>query len=843
MAHTLKDVLNNKYDNHVLPFFWQKEDVTDDVVIDYIQKMYESDIKEFCIESRPFEGFCEEPWWERIALIIKECKKRGMKFWILDDYHFPTGYANGKVKEYEGLNKKVLTYHMINTIGPCDDFSLNIKKPFPIDETAEFIGAVAIGDEDSIVFEKKIIGDYLYFSLPEGRWDIYVLSVSEETDIASDYINMVDKKSCEILINEVYEKHYDKFSDEFGKTIVGFFSDEPGFQNEKGVKSDSLIGKEMPLPWSKEVEEKLIEYFEEDYIKVLPHLWKKINDETSSIRKKYMDIVTTLYKENFSLAIGDWCEKRNVKYIGHIIEDRESHARLGVGVGHFYRSMAGQSMAGSDIISNQLIPGLDKGYHSWARGVWDGEFFHYMLGKMTSSLAYLDPKKNGNSVTEVFGAYGWHEGVKLMKWIMDHLLVRGINNFVPHAFSLGSFPDDDCPPHFYAHGNNPQFRYFNKLMTYTNKMGTLLSNGKRNSVAAIIYHAESEWTGEYMPSQKPAKVLTQNQVEFDIIPNDIFKENNDYQINLNKELVINDQHYSLLVVPYSEFIDDDLYHFILNCENTKVVFLEEYPKGTFSRDVTFSVKNLEKKTMLLSLNEFIKYVEKSDLKSIKTTNVEPYLRTYHYSKDQEYFMLFNEHPYKMIETKIEIPNIKNLLKIDLLNDRITDISNGEVRLNAYESCLIIDGSKSDLSENSRKTLKKQFVLPEEASISFATAKEYPNFSKKQTITQLVDISKKIAPTFCGTIRYEFQFEMEEAHDGVELYLDKVYEIAELTLNGINIGSRICPPYHFYEGKLLKGKNSLILDVTNTLDKEIYEKHSAAQVRQPSGLLQPIVIKY
>jgi len=93
------------------------------------------------------------------------------------------------------------------------------------------------------------------------------------------------------------------------------------------------------------------------------------------IRKNFMDIVTNLYKENFSLALGDWCRNHQVKYIGHVIEDRESHARLGVGVGHFYRSMIGQDMAGSDIISNQLIPGFDFGQHSWARGVWDGEFF------------------------------------------------------------------------------------------------------------------------------------------------------------------------------------------------------------------------------------------------------------------------------------------------------------------------------------------------------------------------------------------------------------------------------------------------------------------------------------
>lgn len=66
--------------------------------------------------------------------------------------------------------------------------------------------------------------------------------------------------------------------------------------------------------------------------------------------------------------------------------------------------------------------------------------------------------KKGRALCEVFGAYGWAEGLKLMKWLLDHMLVNGINYFVPHAFSMKDFPDPDCPPHFYARGMNPQFR-------------------------------------------------------------------------------------------------------------------------------------------------------------------------------------------------------------------------------------------------------------------------------------------------------------------------------------------------------------------------------------------------
>lgn len=126
------------------------------------------------------------------------------------------------------------------------------------------------------------------------------------------------------------------------------------------------------------------------------------------------------------------------------------HIRLGCGAGHYFRALWGQDMAGLDVALWQLVPGFDTMPYAAPSGELDGEFFHYGLGKMGASLAHLDPKKDGRAMCEVFGAYGWTEGLKLMKWMTDHLLVRGINTFVPHAFSQAEFPDPDCPPHLYA---------------------------------------------------------------------------------------------------------------------------------------------------------------------------------------------------------------------------------------------------------------------------------------------------------------------------------------------------------------------------------------------------------
>ena len=53
--------------------------------------------------------------------------------------------------------------------------------------------------------------------------------------------------------------------------------------------------------------------------------------------------------------------------------------------------------------------------------------------KLASSMHTSTPKEGPCNV-ENYGAYGWGTGVRSVKWITDHFLVRGINYYVPHAF-------------------------------------------------------------------------------------------------------------------------------------------------------------------------------------------------------------------------------------------------------------------------------------------------------------------------------------------------------------------------------------------------------------------------
>ena len=137
-------------------------------------------------------------------------------------------------------------------------------------------------------------------------------------------------------------------------------------------------------------------------------------DLTAKVRYGYMDLVTRRVETDFSMQIGDWCRKHGVQYIGHLIEDNNQHARCGSSLGHFFRGLMGQDMSGIDDIGGQVIPqGEDLENVSHLGTKRDGEFYHFALGRLASSAAAIDTRKQDRLMCEIFGIYGWKEGVRL----------------------------------------------------------------------------------------------------------------------------------------------------------------------------------------------------------------------------------------------------------------------------------------------------------------------------------------------------------------------------------------------------------------------------------------------
>jgi hypothetical protein len=877
MTRRLKEVLQGQEHNYILPFLWQHGE-TEQAIREEILRVYEAGIGAVCIEARPHPDFLGPKWWTDMDIIMDEARKHGMKVWLLDDDHFPTGHAAGKVKEAaEELQRMFLGERYIDTLGPAQGTSLlldtllmrglrpTISNPQCSAGKNKLISVTAVRRDpndggllkDCIDLTELVQDGILYWDIPEGYWRVFIISENKDggSKEQEDYLNPLVRDSVRILLDTVYEPVYSRYMADFGQTFAGFFSDEPGFYNDKTTFDfTSRPGKKgVPLPWSREMPALLEQSLGAGYRKQLYLLWEDGGEQSNIIRYTYMNLVSRLYADNFCNQIGEWCRSRGVEYIGHVLEDNNVHARLGPGTGHFFRSLWGQDMSGLDVVLWQIVPGFDKLSFSKPGGDTDSEFFHYGLAKLGVSLGHMDPKKQGRTMCEVYGAYGWAEGLKLMKWLTDHMLVRGVNYFVPHAFTQKAYPDPDCPPHLYANGKNPQYRYYKQLNQYMNRISHLISGGRHVATAAVMYHAEAEWSGEAMYFHKPVRVCMQHQIDCEVIPVDILLDAASVR---DGRLHVNLEDYACLVVPFAEALPVAMMKRLADLagQGLPLRFVEGLPvRSSEGQDVTRELSYLANHphVKVVALEELAHELRADGYFDLAAGSYEPYLRSYHYLHDGlDVFMFFNEHPAQTIQTKIVLPIEENVYGYDAFMNRLihlhVDKENGtsgvELSLQPYESLILLSGAGlADDAVLPLNTVGEAVELHGEWTVFTAAALQYPSFQEWGKLTALTNMSRQeCLPHFTGTFRYETEFEWNEASNQILLELGEVYETAEVWVNGEPAGVRICPPYRFEIcGPVKQGKNKLTVEVTNTLVKEQPDFLSAFSQQEPSGLMGPV----
>ncbi len=859
----IRDVLAGGNGNYLLPLFWLRgEDET--LLRAEVDRVHRAGIGAVCLESRPHPDFCGPLWWRDVDIVMDEARRRGMRVWILDDAHFPTGYARGWVKDkFPEHRKLLLAKRHMDVLGPVPGAALLLRDGLRPDNgwvrsderlvsvIASHRGAGQAVDDTLLDLTHLVRDNRLWWDIPAGHWRVFFLYETRKGGNLPDYLNPIDPAACRVLIDAVYEPHHARYAADFGKTFAGFFSDESSIANS-GAYED-LIGRHaMSLPWRPGMLTLLAERFGGDPTRYLPGLWCDIGPRTWEIRHAFMDLVSRLYGESFGGQLGDWCRQRGVEYIGHIIEDNNAHGRLGGGVAHYYRALGGLDMAGIDVVLWQIKPGQDTQDFSWIAGEADGEFFHYGLAKMGSSLGHIDPRKRGRTMCEIIGAYGWSAGLRLMTWIANHMLVRGVNVFAPHAFSMAEFPDTDCPPHFYARGANAQFRYFKVWSDYANRMCHLLTGGVHVATAAVLYHADAEWSGRSMLFQKPVRVLMQHQIDCDVIPVDTMRAGSEVR---DGRLHINGETFACFVVPYAQRLPLAALEICRRWMDAglPVVFIDALPEEASGaedcRELLAAIAGHPRCTVA-PLETLAELLRQRGQHEIRTATHEPYLRTYHYrsADGRDLLMIFNEHPLTAIATDMTVKIPGPVGSYDAFANRVTALDSAAVAdgtrvrvdLVAGESRVLIFGT----GEGHRPAPATGGVLPLTGpwQVSTATAEQHPAFTPFRTLESLVNLGlPQFLPNFSGTIRYVTTF-TATADTAAELDLGQVFEIADVTLNGTPLGATISPPYRFdLGGAIRNGENRLVIEVTNTLVNQQQDWFSQFHQIDPTGLIGPVVL--
>jgi hypothetical protein len=235
------------------PLFWLHGDEreTRERLEFYIGKIAEGHNGSFCAESRPHSDWLGPRWYEDLAICLDAAKKNDLHMWIFDERWWPSQTVANNVPER--YRSKRLVAETVEVEGP-EAFE---AEGYGGDHFVAAIAGRATSDgidPDSLVdLESHISDGVLKWQAPEGEWQVMRFTWTPAPPTQQARHHSVDGASQDCVdwfIETVYQPHYARFKEDFGKTIVGFFYDEPETQGDWGTELAATFA-ERGVDWKK----------------------------------------------------------------------------------------------------------------------------------------------------------------------------------------------------------------------------------------------------------------------------------------------------------------------------------------------------------------------------------------------------------------------------------------------------------------------------------------------------------------------------------------------------------------------------------------------------------------
>jgi hypothetical protein len=501
------------------PLFWLHGDETKEQLEKYLDKVAESGNGCFTAESRPHQDWLGEGWYRDLDICLQAAKKHDLKMWIFDEKWWPSQGVGGKVPARYAA--KSLAADAVTTEGPVHFQAEGHSGDRYI---ATLAGKLDAGGKilgDSIIDLHDFIKDgKLSWQAPLGKWQIMKFTHTQAPGLGQNGQVSVDgaSRDCtEWFIETVYQPHFDRFGKDFGKTIPGFFYDEPETKGDWGTELNATL-KEWNLDWKK------------IYV---AYKFGLAGEDDVAARYQYMDAFAETWGRVMYGGMTDWCHQHNVISMGHFMEHGYLYVNRDYCAGDMMRLQKYSDMGALDLVCQQMYPGTRP--HDI-----------YQTPKLASSITHVFDKKDDVTMCEMFGAYGQNITYPQMKWLTDQMQVRGVNYMIPHSFNPRAPFDGDCPPYFYNGGFEPRYPLYRVYADYSSRLSLLLSGGRHVCPIALLFSGTSKQVGKMVTPEDMTSAIQDSLYDCDWLPFEVFEgkaELKDREVALNREL------YQVLVVP------------------------------------------------------------------------------------------------------------------------------------------------------------------------------------------------------------------------------------------------------------------------------------------------------
>ena len=784
-------------------------------------------------------GRASEQWINMVLdayeTAIKTARDEGLEVWIFDDWGYPSGTAGGLVcteDEYRA-KKLVISHNLILKKGdhvtltmPDNVVAAGILK----NNTFEGIKIKPKGR-----FEYTCNDDYVHIVFVSWDYDEHSSKSSCKSypgDPAMSCIDLLNPNATEKFLSVMHERYYQRFSEYFGSVIKGFFYDEPylrfDFPYSQGLFDEFRKKKGYDLP------------------EVLPYLMVNIKENHPAAINKYIDdffdVYTDIAADSFYGILSRWCAGHNVELTGHMDLDHHLNT-LNTISGHFFKNMKYNDRPAIDVIWAQIEPGEFADFPRYAGSV------KRLLGRR-------------HAVSETFAGMGQGLHGDLMRYITDHQVIRGIDDF--HLMYSNNKPDS--PAESPQMPNHMLQKPFGKLIYERIAAASAISSYGKFAGGTALYVPDYD----LYRAQLSIGSLTANNAEKFIWEwvNDIARElaympsNFDY---IWDEAILSLELAEGGLMTGSGYVIDTI---ILppNCsirdEVAKRLKLFAASGGRIISVFRYNPA-LEQEAILCSELSSLKALVGSPVTVTPSGRISLCTRT---GDGKTVYMLLNESA-ENIEAEICINESGNLYEADLRNGSTRLISSaGPFRFSTlFEGCelkvFVADRTASDAIVTG---------MPDDSPFRSWTAQKetdciepfdwrivLPDNSEKQLDGRnWPDWGSLGWPEYSGFMKYISYFEYDSDITNAVLCMPGLHYHAIVYVDGQEAGRLAYRPYRLYLSGLTKGRHKLEITVYNTganevagtieTEKKKYSRrfaHMAAYDRKrlKSGLLGPVLI--
>ena len=460
--------------------------------------------------------YLSNEWYDLFRYTLDKGKQIGMNTWIYDENSYPSGFAGGHVPAVMPES-----YHQ--------GTGLKLRKVEILPDDTEARYFICMKEEDgkftdftaNVQAEKGKKGNYYLFSKTYPEKSPWYGGFS--------YVDLLYQGVTQKFIDITMSGYERVAGNEFGKSMPGWFTDEPNIQPPGGIRWTPDLFDVFRKKWGYDLKAALPSLFEET------GNWKQV-------RHNYQQTLLQLFIDRWAKPCFEYCEAKNLWFTGHYWE----HGWPDVAHGGDNMAMyAWHQMPAIDMLFNQFDEESPQAQFGNVRSVKE-------LRSVANQMGYR------RTMSETYGGGGWEDTFRDFKRLGDWEYVLGVNFMNQHLshLSISGARKYDYPPVFTDH--SPWWNYYKPLNMHYARLSMALSAGEQiNDILILepttsvwLYYAYNNSNSKYMDIgrafQNFITVLEKAQVEYDLGSENIIKDQG--RVNKNK-FVVNKRAYSKVVIP------------------------------------------------------------------------------------------------------------------------------------------------------------------------------------------------------------------------------------------------------------------------------------------------------